>query len=69
MNKPFSKLKNLKKAIEGALLTGAAAGGVIEAVKAGGDVDITTIEQAITILIAAGVGAAYKALINYLKNR
>lgn len=65
----FSKLKNARKAIEGFALAGGAAEAVIHTVQQGGNVDVSSIKHAVTVLLCALIGAGYKSLINWMKNK
>lgn len=67
--KRFKLLKNLRKGIEGAILSGGAVGTAVEVIQRSQDVDITEIEQAMSVLVAAAVGFFIKSLKNWLKNR
>jgi uncharacterized radical SAM superfamily protein len=65
----FRLLKNIRKGIEGAILSGGAVGTAVEVMQRSGETDITEVEQAITILVAAVIGFAIKSFKNWLKNR
>lgn len=65
----FRILKNIRKGIEGAFLSGGAVGGAVEVMQASQDVDISDVEHAVAVLVAAGVGFVFKSVKNWLKNR
>lgn len=65
----FSRLKNIRKGIEGALLTGGAIETAIQVMEHSEEIDLTKVEHAVSVLVAAGIGFVIKALKNWLKNR
>ena len=67
--KVFSRIKNIKKGIEGAVLAGGAVEAAIQALEHGDSVDMSQVEHAAMVLIAAGLGFLVKSLQNWLKNR
>ena len=67
--KAFSRLKNIRKGIEGAILTGGAVEVAIQALEKSESIDVTKVEHAATVLIVAGIGFVFKSLTNWLKNR
>lgn len=67
--KRFRLIKNIRKGIEGAFLSGGAVGGAVEVLQTSQDIDISDVEHAIAVLVAAGVGFVFKSVKNWLKNR
>ena len=65
----FKWFKNLRKGIEGAILSGGATGAVVEVIQKSGEADVSEVEQAVSVLLAALVGFALKSIKNWLKNR
>lgn len=65
----FDRLKNIRKGIEGAIMTGGAIEAAMQVVERSEDVDMTKIEHAIAVLVAAGIGFVFNSLKNWLKNR
>lgn len=67
--KHFSILKNIRKGIEGAILSGAAVEAAVQVMQQAEDVDLSDVEHAVTVIVAAGIGFLFKSVKNWLKNR
>ena len=65
----FRLFKMIRKGIEGAILSGGAVEAAIQALQQAEDVDVSQVEHAATVLVAAVVGFTFKAIKNWLKNR
>ncbi|MHC4620006.1 MAG: hypothetical protein ACYTEQ_19850 [Planctomycetota bacterium] len=65
----FRLLKNIRKGIEGAILTGSTMEAAIQIAERSQDVDVSDVEHAVSVLVAAMIGFVIKSLKNWLKNR
>jgi hypothetical protein len=65
----FSLLRTLRKSIESASVTAAAAAGSIEVLKTVEEVDIDILEQALVVLFTALATGGVRALIDWIRHR
>jgi uncharacterized radical SAM superfamily protein len=67
--KRFKLFKMIRKGIEGAILSGGAIEAGIQVLERSEEIDVSQVEHAATVLVAAIVGFTFKAIKNWLKNR